>query len=97
MYEIFEVGMLLCFAFSWPFNIIKSYRSRTAAGKSIMFEAVVLMGYFLGMTGKILSGNINYVLSFYLIDVLLVAVDMALYFRNRRLDEQRARACRCEQ
>ncbi len=86
MYEIFEVGMLLCFAFSWPFNIAKSYRSRTAAGKSILFEAVVLVGYFLGMAGKILSGNMNYVLAFYVLDVILVVTDMSLYFRNRRLD-----------
>ena len=32
---VFETIMLLCFGASWPFNIAKSLRSRTAKGKSI--------------------------------------------------------------
>ena len=32
---VFEVGMLLCFAAAWPFNIMKAYRSRTAVGTSL--------------------------------------------------------------
>ena len=38
---VFEVGMLLCFAAAWPFNIAKAYRSRTAKGTSIGFMAVI--------------------------------------------------------
>ena len=30
MGEIFETMMLVCFGVSWPLNIAKSYRSRTA-------------------------------------------------------------------
>ena len=36
--QLCEIGMLVAFGFSWPFNIIKSWRSRTAKGKSVIFE-----------------------------------------------------------
>lgn len=32
--ELFEILMLVSFGASWPFNVIKSYRVRTAKGKS---------------------------------------------------------------
>ena len=83
---IFEVGMLLCFAAAWPFNIHKSYVSRTAKGKSIGFEAVVEIGYIFGMINNWIEG-MDYVMAFYVFDFCLVATDMALWFRNRRLDE----------
>ncbi len=78
--------MLLCFAASWPFNIARSYISRTAKGKSIVFEVIVEVGYFFGIANKIVNDQINYVIAFYVLDIVLVAADMALYFRNRRLD-----------
>ena len=42
--DLLEIGMLLCFAASWPFNIRKSYISRTAVGRSIAFELIIEMG-----------------------------------------------------
>ena len=33
--HVLEAGMLVCFGISWPFNIAKSLRSRTAKGKSV--------------------------------------------------------------
>ena len=89
--QLFEIGMLVCFGLSWPFNIAKSLRSRTAKGKSILFEIIIIVGYFLGVTGKIIAGNINYVLAFYALDILLVSIDLVLTFRNRRLDRERER------
>ena len=35
MAQVFEMIMLICFGLSWPFNITKSVRSRTAKGKSL--------------------------------------------------------------
>ena len=43
MAEFFEVMMLVCFGLSWPFNIAKSLRSRTAKGKSMLFESLVIL------------------------------------------------------
>ena len=81
--------MLLCFAASWPFNIRKSYISRTAVGRSIAFELIIEMGYFCGVARKFVMNDINYVLAVYFLDICLVAIDMALYFRNRKLDRAR--------
>ena len=87
--DFLEIGMLLCFAASWPFNIRKSYLCRTAVGKSIAFELIIEMGYFCGVARKFVMNDINYVLAFYFLDICLVAIDMALYFRNRKLDRAR--------
>lgn len=91
MVQLFEIGMLICFGLSWPFNITKSIRSRTAKGKSILFEFMIIVGYLFGVTGKIISGNINYVLAFYALDILLVSTDLVLTFRNRKRDRERER------
>ena len=44
--------MLVLFGVSWPFNIIKSFRSGTAKGKSVLFELIVVVGYLFGLSGK---------------------------------------------
>lgn len=84
--SILEIMMLLCFACSWPFNIRKSYVSRTAKGKSIIFEVIIEFGYACGITAHIVEDDIGLVLAFYFLDVLLVATDMVLVLRNMRLD-----------
>ena len=86
MERIFETLMLLCFGASWPFNIAASLRGHTAKGKSIVFELCVIVGYLCGILGKVVSGNISYVLAFYVLDILMVVTDMTLTLRNRRLD-----------
>jgi len=91
MAQICEMLMLICFGLSWPANISKSIRSRTAKGKTIMFQIMVMLGYLSGLTGKFLTGNINYVVAFYIADILMVATDLVLTLRNMRLDRIRDR------
>ena len=43
MAKFLEVMMLICFGLSWPFNIVKSWKSRTARGKSLLFECCVIL------------------------------------------------------
>ena len=81
--------MLVCFGVSWPFNIAKSLRSRTAKGKSVIYEILVIVGYFFGLAAKIILGDVNYVMIFYIVDILMVTTDIVLTFRNRRLDRER--------
>ena len=95
MAEIAEVIMILCFGASWPFNVIKSYKARTAKGKSPVFLCLIILGYIAGITSKFLNetymASINekwYVLFFYFLNLLMVSVDPALYFRNRMLDKR---------
>lgn len=90
--EIFEAGMLLCFGCSWPMNITKSIRAKTAKRKSLAFELFVLVGYICGITGKCISGQINWVFAIYILDLLMVATDILLTLRNRRLDKRKEAA-----
>jgi uncharacterized membrane protein len=89
--QICEIAMLVAFGASWPFNIIKSYRSRTAKGKSVIFEIIVTIGYLFGVAGKFITyhqtGVLAYSVWFYLIDITMVAIDMVLYVRNTALDK----------
>lgn len=87
--HVLEAGMLVCFGVSWPFNIAKSLRSRTAKGKSVIYEILVVVGYFFGLAAKIILGDVNYVMIFYIVDILMVTTDIILTFRNRHLDRER--------
>ena len=84
--------MLLCFAAAWPFNIVKAYRSRTAVGTSLPFMLVIEVGYVLGILNKVVRDDINYVVAFYALDIVLVGIGISLYCRNRRLDARAAEA-----
>ena len=84
--QFFEVLMLICFGLSWPFNIAKSWKSRTAKGKSVLFELMIIIGYGCGVAGKIIGGNITYVVIVYALDILMVATDLILTLRNKVLD-----------
>lgn len=88
--QICEILMLCIFGASWPFNIAKSIRSRTAKGRSVMFEILVVIGYGFGLYSKIWlwqqTGELAYSTWFYLADIAMVCVDIALYFRNVKLD-----------
>lgn len=87
--SIFEAGMLICFGVAWPLNIIKSWRSRTAAGKSIIFEYAIIVGYIFGIINKIVYSR-DIVLVLYIINLVMVSADVVLYYRNRKLDAERA-------
>ena len=81
--------MLICFGLSWPFNIAKSLRSRTAKGKSVAFEVLIITGYLCGLVGKFILGDLSYVVLFYIAYILMVATDLVLTLRNRRFDRER--------
>jgi hypothetical protein len=86
--SIFEVIMLICFGAAWPLNIYKSYKTRSATGKSVFFLVVVSIGYGAGVAHKLLHNN-DIVLYLYLLNLAMVSVDVALYCRNKRLDRTR--------
>ena len=88
MSRIFESIMLVCFGISWPFNIAKSLRSRTAKGKSIGFEILIITGYIFGLTGKLITGDLSYVAIFYIADILMVGTDLVLTLINQRRDRE---------
>ena len=89
MAELFEIIMIVCFGFSWPVNVIKSYRARTTKGKSLAFLLLISTGYVFGIIGKIIGGSFKwYVMFFYVLNLCMVLTDVGMYVRNYRLDKQ---------
>ena len=95
--EILEIVMIVSFGASWPMNVVKSYRARTAKGKSLGFLLLILFGYVAGITSKLVNeaymANFSakwYVLFFYVLNFIMVFTDLMLYVRNVRLDRTRA-------
>lgn len=86
MAQSFEAIMVICFGLSWPLSVYKSWKARTAKGKSLFFEVFIWLGYIFGILGKIAVHNITYVFAFYVLNLLMVSVDIGLYFRNMKLD-----------
>ena len=94
MAEILEVIMVVSFGASWPLNVMKSYKARTTKGKSISFLLLILFGYVAGITSKLINPAYMesfaekwYVLFFYVLNFIMVSVDVAMYIRNKRLDK----------
>ena len=92
MGTMFETMMLVCFGFSWPLNVIKAYRARSAKGMSLPFILLIITGYVAGITAKVLAHQINYVLVVYLINLTIVLVNLAVYVRNTALDRKAEQA-----
>lgn len=83
--SIFEIGMLLCFGAAWPVSIYKSYTSRKNSGKSVAFLYIVIVGYVSGIIHKILYSP-DPVVFLYVLNCILVSTDIALYYRNKKLE-----------
>ena len=89
MGSIFETVMLVCFGFSWPLNVIKAYRAKTAKGTSLPFILLIISGYIAGISAKLITGQINYVLIAYILNLAIVSLNVVVYFRNVSLDKKR--------
>lgn len=83
--SIFEMFMLICFGSAWPVSIYKSIKSRTNKGKSLMFLVIIFVGYISGTIHKIVY-NLDWVIILYILNGVMVGIDLALYYRNSRLD-----------
>ena len=87
--------MMVAFGFSWPMNVIKSYKVRTTKGKSLAFLILILVGYIVGITAKFINpeymaniGKLWYVVTIYIINFIMVFTDLMLYIRNYKLDKK---------
>lgn len=88
MGAMFESIMLICFGLSWPLNVIKAYKARTTQGTSLPFILLIITGYIAGITAKLISGQLNYVLIVYLLNLVIVLLNVVVYFRNLSLDKK---------
>lgn len=85
--QIFEVLMLVCFGLSWPISVYKSIRSRSTKGKSVVFIVAIIIGYISGIVGKIVNHQLSYVVVLYCVNLIVVSIDLALYFWNARYEK----------
>jgi len=87
--KILEFTMLALFGVSWPFNLAKSIRSRSTKGKSLLFLILIDLGYVAGIVSKFFSKSFVWktdwwVFAIYVVNFLFVSADLAMYFINKR-------------
>ena len=49
---------------------------------------LIIFGYLCGIAAKIIAGKINYVLIVYFFNLFAVSLNLVVYFRNRKIDQQ---------
>ena len=102
--SIMEALMVILFGCSWPLNILKAWKARTAKGTSLLFYSFIWLGYICAIIGKLaliyyrihIEGSASawyevvtwYVFFFYILNTLMVTAGILIYFRNARLDRQ---------
>lgn len=89
MPELLETAMLICFGLSWPINLVKAIKSKTAMATSLKFLLLITIGYLCGIAAKIAAHNYSYVLAVYLLNLVVVAANIAVYFVNKNRDAKR--------
>ena len=91
--KILEATMLILFGISWPFNLIKSIRSKTTKGKSLLFLTLIDLGYVAGITSKFFSTTFVWqtdwwIFAIYITNFLFVSADLIMYFVNKTREKQ---------
>ncbi|MBO7078240.1 MAG: hypothetical protein J6W64_00330 [Bacilli bacterium] len=93
MPEILEIAMLICFGISWPINLRKAYINKSTKGISLFFYLAILVGYIAGIISKFLNEAYMasfstkwYVLIFYFVNLIVVSLNILVYFRNKRIE-----------
>ena len=95
-FATYEFIIIIMFCCSWPFNVVKSFKAKSAKGKSLVFLVFILVGYVFGIVSKFINpgymadiANKWYVLASYFFNLTMVSIDFVLYFRNRAYDKKR--------
>jgi uncharacterized membrane protein len=87
MANILESAMMVTFGLAWPANIMNSLRVKSSRGRTPVFLMIIIVGYLFGLAAKFLSPTgLNYVAFFYLLNLIMVSIDLTLYFRYRATD-----------
>lgn len=86
--QFFEAMMLVCFGASWPFAIMRTYKAKTAKGKSFIFLSLLILGYIAGMVSKLWLDELPWVFFFYLMNLIMVSTDLTLCVRYWMRDQR---------
>ncbi len=94
--QILETVMLICFGLSWPVNLVKNYRLRSAKSMSLSFLLLIWGGYVAGVTAKLIQlfapsrpSPTWYLLTIYIVNLLMLTLNLCVWVRNRRLDKEK--------
>jgi hypothetical protein len=87
--QILEGTMLVCFGISWPIDILHTLRVRRASGKSLLFMALIILGYLAGLASKYLRSVVGHqplepVTWLYALNTVLLLLDLALSYYYQR-------------
>ena len=95
MSEILEIAMLISFGASWPINLRKNIKAHSTKGISLFFYLLIFFGYIAGIVSKFLNEAYMsafskkwYVLAFYFINLIVVGLNIIVYFRNKNLERK---------
>lgn len=91
MTQALEATMLVCFGLSWPMNLIKNIKAGTAKSMSLKFILLIIFGYVAGIAAKLITGQITYVLAVYILNIVIVSLNLVVYFVNKHKDKVRER------
>ena len=91
--KVLEVTMLILFGISWPFNLLKSIKTKSTKGKSLLFLVLVDLGYIAGITSKFFSTTFVWatdwwVFMVYVINFCFVSTDLIMYFINKSREKE---------
>ena len=66
---------------------VNNIKAKTAKSMSLYFILLIMLGYIAGIAAKIVSGQINYVLIVYFLNLFVVSLNLVVYFINRKYDK----------
>ena len=89
MSELFKFLWYCALEYLGQYRFINQLNQRLQKGKSLLFIFMIWIGYVFGIVSKVLSGSINYVLFFYVLNITIVSIDIIVFFRNSKLDRER--------
>lgn len=91
--KVLEATMIILFGISWPFNLFKSIKTKSAKGKSLPFLVLIDLGYIAGITSKFVSETFVWetdwwIFMIYIINFAFVTADLIVYFINKSRDKK---------
>ena len=91
--KVLEAAMIILFGISWPFNLIKSIRTGSTKGKSLLFLILIDVGYIAGITSKFFSISFVWetdwwIFMIYVINFTFVSADLIMYFVNKKKESE---------
>ncbi len=84
--ELLSAIMLICFGFSWPVNLVKNIKQKSAKSMNIYFIILILAGYIAGIASRIVDGQYGYVFAIYLLNLVMVSANIPVFIINKKFD-----------